>query len=469
MAFLLDDLQFFFSPKSVVIIGASDNAYKPGFLCIESIKKSGFKGKFYLVNPKKDFINGIPAFSSVTEISKDIDLAIIVVPAKNVPRVIKECGEKNIKGAIIISSGFKELGDDFGSRLEQQISKLASIYGLKVIGPNALGILNPYHPINATFVPHLNMIKKGGLAIVSQSGGMGVHLSHLAILEDIGISKLVSLGNQLNIGFEDILNFLEKDHATKAVGLYIEGINNPRLFLKNAGRINLKKPIIIFKAAKNKKMNSSALSHTGAMAGDYKIYSAAFRQFGIIEAYSLIDVIDIAKGLMMQPPAQGNRLAILTAQAGGGIVMADSWLNAGLPLAKFSSHTIDEVSKIIMFSNLNNPLDISWSISDSHKLYLIVKKIIEDEEVDSIIIGAVSSFFDSTMAEGLVKVASIAKKLKKPIFVFREKVKMVGKKEKEVLESAGIPVYPQLERAVNAMIGSVKYGSLFNKNKNRFY
>jgi len=312
-----------FKPRSVAVIGASEKEAKLGFHVMKSLTKGGFPGRIIPINPGSKEIMGLKTFPSITELTYDIDLAIVVLPAKLVPAIFKECLAKGVKGIVLITAGFREIDDPIGADLHEQLAKIVNKPNVPVIGPNTFGMINLHANLNASFTPEFSLLKKGSIGLVSQSGGMCHLISFIALRDDIGFSKIVGIGNRLNVDFAQMVDYLMQDPDTNMIAIYMEGVDNPKELIDTAKAYGGKKPIIAYKTGLGDIGDRASRSHTGSMAGRGEIYSGAFSQSGILTVNSVEDLLDTAKALAVSPIPKAPGVAILSSQAGPGIAAAD--------------------------------------------------------------------------------------------------------------------------------------------------
>ena len=296
-----DILNGLLQPKSVAVIGASTQPGKIGYTVVENLIKSGYKGKIYPINPGADEILGLKAYPSVLDVPGDIDAAAVTVPAKFVAQVTEECGRKGVKGLIIITSGFSEVGR---RDLENQIVEIAHQYGVRILGPNIVGTLSNSDKLNASFAPFLPL--PGKASLVSQSGALLIAMDASTYTRRVGFDKLISIGNMSDVDFADIITWLDQDPNTSCISLYIEGLKNGRNFIE-AGK-NARKPIIALKSGVSTHGAAAAASHTGSLAGAAKVYGAALQQAGVVQATDLDNLFDRTLALSLQPPLKGDNL-----------------------------------------------------------------------------------------------------------------------------------------------------------------
>ncbi len=377
------NLRDFFCPDSVAVIGAAREEKKVGRTILDSIINSGFKGKLFPVNPNADEIDGVKCYHSVLDIPTNIDLAIIVVPVQFVLQVLEECSKKNAKWAIVISAGFKETGVE-GAKRETQLIAKAKEYGIKILGPNCMGIIDTECPINATFSPI--MPPRGKIGFISQSGALGSSILDWAKTYKIGLSKFVSLGNKADISENDLFDDWEDDENTKVITAYLEGVKYGVEFIKISSRVSKSKPIIVIKSGNTDAGARAVSSHTGTLAGSAKAYEAAFKQTGIIRANTIRDLFNYATAFSYQPLPKGKKVAIITNAGGPGIMATDTCEKSNILLASLSKETIDSLKEFLPeAANFYNPIDVLGdALADRYKKALEV--VIKDSNVDAVVV-----------------------------------------------------------------------------------
>ena len=299
-----------FNPRSVAIVGASDNRFKMGARCVESLIDIGFEGKVYPINSKLDSIFNLKTYPSLLDVPGDVDLVIIVVPAQYVPDALKDSAQKNAAGAVIITAGFTEIEDESGALLQAEISRIANEAGIKIIGPNTFGMVNLAGKLNASFTPTFSHLKHGAISMLGQSGGACHLVAFQAIDDNVGLNKLVGLGNRCNVGFPELVDYLGDDDGTSIIILYLEGIEEPRPLMEAARKLAPHKPIVGLKVGESEAALRAVQSHTGSLSGRHDLYYAAFEQAGIVPAQDTVELLDIAKILNTTKPPQGNRVAL---------------------------------------------------------------------------------------------------------------------------------------------------------------
>jgi acetyltransferase len=325
-------LNAFFEPRSVAVIGASTSPGKLGYTVVQNLVEGGYarEGKVYPINPKADQILGQTAYPSVKDVPGPIDLAVVVIPYQHVPEALKECGEKGIRAAIVITAGFREAGME-GLERERELLQIARQYEMRLVGPNCLGVIDTYTPLNASF--SAGTPPSGPMAFMSQSGALGTAVLDWALAGRLGLSKFVSLGNKADVDETELLKAWQDDPDSKVIMIYVEGLPNGQKFIETARRVSLTKPIVAVKSGVTQSGSRAVSSHTGSLAGSEQAYKAAFYQAGVLRAESMQSMFDIALALGYQPLLQGDRIAIVTNAGGPGILATDALERSAMPLA----------------------------------------------------------------------------------------------------------------------------------------
>lgn len=352
----VNPLDAIFAPQTVAVIGASEKANSVGRTLLWNLISHPFGGTVFPVNPQRHSILGIKAYPTISDVPEPIDLAIIATPAPTVPGIIAECVDAGVKGAIVISAGFKEAGAE-GIALEQQILEHAHRGKIRIIGPNCLGVMSPRTGLNATFAS--SMARPGNVGFLSQSGALCTAILDWSLRENVGFSAFVSLGSMLDVDWGDLIYYLGDDPQTKSIVIYMESIGNARSFLSAAREVALTKPIIVIKAGRTEAAAKAAASHTGALAGSNAVLDAAFRRCGVLRVNSISDLFDMAEVLAKQPRPKGPRLTIVTNAGGPGVLATDALIESGGELAPISSEAIASLNEILPpHWSHNNPIDI---------------------------------------------------------------------------------------------------------------
>jgi acetyl coenzyme A synthetase (ADP forming)-like protein len=450
-------LDFFFSPKSVAIIGASHTPGKVGYAILDDLLKGAFKGNVYPVNPDTTPILNKTVYPSVKSIPDKIDLAVIAVPAEGVPKVLKECVDKKVKGVVIISGGFSEIGEE-GRKLEEKCKKIIKGKKTRVIGPNCLGTYDSSTDLDVLFLTEERMgrPKSGNIAFITQSGAVGSTILDWLSGEHIGLSKFVSYGNAMDINETELLEYLAGDESTRVIAVYLEGLKSDgRKFIETLKKTVKKKPVVVLKAGKTEKGSKAAISHTASLAGDARIYSAVFKQFGAIEANDWTELFDFCKVFATQPLPNGDNLLVVTDGGGFGVLATDEAERQGLKLEE-PSKTIKKLlyKQVPKYVSLHNPIDLTGDVT-AERYKLVMENCIN--EYDGIV--AIVLFQVPMLEETIVDVLIGMKRYGKPILCCASGG-MFTKKLSDRLEANGIPVYPTPERAVKAFSAMVKFSKI---------
>ena len=447
-------LGMFFNPRSVAVIGASSNPKKLGHDVLQNLIRSGFKGSIYPINPKAESILGLKCYPSVRDVPEALDLTVIVIPSRFVLDVMKQCGEKGIRGVIIITAGFREAGGE-GVELEQEVLKLAQEHGMRIIGPNCLGIINPFTPINASFAPA--MPDQGAIAFSSQSGALGTALLDYALAEGIGFSNFVSLGNKADVDEVALLEDWAADENTRVIIAYVEGLRNGAAFIETARDAAKKKPIIVVKSGRTASGSKAVSSHTGSLAGSDAAYDAAFAQAGVLRAESMQELFGWSIAFAYQPLLEGNRIAIVTNAGGPGVMATDALEQNHLVLAELQSETEQALTEgLPAAANVHNPVDVLGDAPSD--LYAVaLEAVLKDPGVDGVVV-ILTPQTSTEIVETARCVIAKTDGASKPVVTC-----WMGKKEvsagANLLVANHIPNYLFPERAVGALGAMYRYCS----------
>ena len=451
-----------FKPKSVAVVGASRDVRGIGHQCLKNIIDSGYKGRIYPVNPKADEIEGLKCYHSITEIPHEVDIALIVVPAKFVPAVAEECGKKGVKGLVIIASGFSEIGR---KDLEDEVVEIARGYGMRILGPNVVGIMNNPLKMNASFASTLPY--PGKAVLISQSGALLVAMDVRTWSDNVGISHMISIGNMADLDFGDLIHYYNQDEDTTAISLYIEGVNKGRKFLEACRRSI--KPIVALKAGISKRGASAAASHTGSLAGSTKIYDAAFKQGHVIRAENLDDLFDRTMALSMQPKMKGDNLLVITNGGGVGVLATDAAEKYGIPL-KDAPEDLKELMKKHMpeFGNPKNPVDLT-GMADRKQYEGAIKDALKHPWVDALVVLFCETSWTEpkNVSEGIYKSIMESGVKDKPVvvsYIGGEKCVDAGR----WMIEHGIPYYKSPHNAVSAIAALREYAK-FHEEKGEIF
>nr|MDO8081880.1 CoA-binding protein [Candidatus Freyarchaeota archaeon] len=461
------DLTPFFEPKSIAIIGAIKSGWFGGLVTLNNLKNLGYKGEVYLVNPSYPEVEGIKVYPNVKEIPSEVDLAVIITSSKAVPGIVRNCAEKGVKGAVIVADGFAER-DEEGAKLQKELVEISKQTGIRLLGPNTIGTVNPYSGLITTPYPTgYKSIRRGHVALAAQTGIIGAQAFPFEDLQ-YGVSKTCDLSNKCDINETDLLEYLENDSETKVIAIHIEDIKDGTRFLEVAKRVAKKKPIIVYKPGRTSESKKALASHTGSIAGDHKIYESAFRQAGLIQVNSFVELFHIAKAFGYQPLPRGNRLGIITISGGAGIMAIDTATEWGLVLGKLS----DESNEKLFEGHptmVGNPSDIGPAMPTLQDPIMPYRKALEvffeDSNIDCLLItlyaypGLPPEFYTK-----ILKDLQVERLKDKPIVIWiygpsNESINKIY----NALEAADYPTYLDIELAVKALGAMYQYTLIKSK------
>ena len=376
-------LDAIFQPDNVAVIGASEAAGSVGRTLLWNLVSNPFGGTVFPVNPRRDSVLGIEAYDGIRDVEADVDLAVIATPAPTVPGIVEECGQAGVDGLIIVSAGFREVGEE-GAELEREAKAAARTHDMRVIGPNCLGVMRPPNGLNATFAG--SMAQEGNVAFVSQSGALLTSILDWSFRENVGFSAFVSIGSMLDVDWGDMIEYLGDDPKTESIVLYMESIGNARSFLSAARDVALSKPIIVIKAGRTEAAAEAAASHTGTLAGSDAVLDAAFRRSGVLRVDDINDLFYMAEVLGKQPRPQGPRLTILTNAGGPGVLATDALIDGGGELTPLSPEAMDAFDEILPSAwSHSNPVDILGD-ADPERYAKSLEVAAEDENSDGLLV-----------------------------------------------------------------------------------
>ena len=447
------NLDKIFDPTRVAVIGASDTTTSVGYTVLRNLIGSGFRGVVYPVNPRRESVQGVHAYKDIRSLPKPPDLAVICTPASTVPGLVRELGEAGTRGLVIISAGFREIGEE-GRKLERQVlEEQAKFPGMRILGPNCLGIIVPGLHLNASFAAATP--GKGHIGFISQSGALCTSVLDWAIDEGIGFSYFVSVGNMLDVSMADLIDYFGSATQTQSIILYIESITEAREFMSAARAFARSKPIVAYKAGRYAESAQAAASHTGAMAGVDAVYEAAFERAGIERIFQIEDMFDCAELLARQQPAKGDRLAIITNAGGPGVMTTDALIDRAGTLAPFSEETLKKLNEVLPpFWSHGNPVDVLGD-APPERFAKALQIVLEDKGVDAVlVILTPQAMTDSTGTAQAV--GQIAAKAHKPVLA----AWMGGRTVSEgiqLLNEFKVPTYRTPEKAVRAFMHLVSY------------
>ena len=457
----MKNIQAIMSPKSIAVVGATNRPGSVGHAVFANILNGGYQGVLYPVNPKARAVQSVRAYPSLGQVPDEVDMAVLIVPAEQVPEVMEQAAAVKVKGVVVISAGFKEVGGH-GIELEQKLQAVAQKHGIRMIGPNCLGVMNtnPEVRMNASFAPKAP--KPGNIAFISQSGALCTAVLDFAAGKNIGFSKFISFGNKADVNEIDLLRYLQDDPDTQVIAMYLEDISDGRAFIETARDItwSAHKPMLAIKSGRSAEGAKAASSHTGSLAGSDLAYDAIFFQSGIMRVNTMSELFDSAFAFANQPVPKGKRIAIVTNAGGPGILATDAAVRAGLTLARFSEQTKQKLRENLpAAANVNNPVDV---IGDAkHARYeAAIKAVLQDDGVDgAIVILTPTAMID--ILETAEIVPQVAKGIDKPILCSFMGIVDVSAGV-EYLQNHGIPNYAFPEDAVWVMSNMVKYGWLLS-------
>jgi acetyl coenzyme A synthetase (ADP forming)-like protein len=452
------DLDMFFNPKSVAVVGVSRNTRKFGHVIFKNFLESSLRAEIYPVNPQIDKILGRRCYKSISDIPGSVDLVVLAIANTYVLDLVKECAQKKVRGIIIIAGGFSEIGPK-GKRLEEEILKVATGNNIRIIGPNVIGIYDPYSGVDTLFLPRYRLLrpKKGSIAFISQSGAFGSALLDFAASQGVGISKFISIGNALDVDAIDALEYLERNEETTCIMMYLEGIKakEGRDFYEIIKRISLRKPIILLKGGITQQGQKAAASHTGSISSAIEILQAVFKQTGVIQAEDALQLFDMARIFSGIIFPKGRGIAIITNAGGFGVLTTDQLIKQGLNLVSLDEKTINSLKeKMPEAVTLSNPMDLIGD-ADTERYKLALDAVLADPHVDLVILIILLSL--SYVESDIIDIINDAKvNHGKPIIVTTiggDFTQMMVR----MMEENQIPTFPNPKRTVDAVKALIQY------------
>jgi acyl-CoA synthetase (NDP forming) len=458
-------LDYIFRASSVAFVGASNNPFKWGYRVLLRAIEKGFRGALYPINPKGGKILGLRAYEDVMDLPETPDLAVITVPAQGVADVLGKCTRKGIRGGVVITAGFSEIGGQ-GRRLEEMAVAVARRHGMRLVGPNSMGIWSSAVNLNIALDP---APKSGRIAFISQSGTFGGNVAQIAFTKGYGLSKFISIGNQADLDAADYVEYLASDPDTKVIVLYMEGFKEGRRFFETARRVVVQKPILIYKAGRSPLAARATLSHTGSMAGNDEVISSMLRQAGIIRAAELERVFNMAEALISQPLPRGGRVGII-GTGGQGVMTVDCCASLGLEVPELDADAKKRLMKVLPpHAPLpNNPVDFAAGARTALDEASVAFMLAQLDYIDGIIMNVPVNFAHRSSSpasatkvaiEGAELLTRIPRELGKPVVT----LKWRNRPEDiviEILRSVGIPFYDTPEDAAAAMYALVQYAQI---------
>jgi acyl-CoA synthetase (NDP forming) len=440
-------------PGSVAIVGVP-RGLKMGRLFLTAVREQGFDGPIYPVNPNAHEIEGLKCYSSLMEVPDQVDLAIVLVPGEHVLDVIRQCGKKGVKGAVLFSSGFRETGTPRGRAMEEEILREAKEGGVRLIGPNCMGLYVP--EAGLSFFPQLPR-ESGDVGLISQSGSLGHILGRISWDVGIRFSKAVSIGNECDLDSADFMAYLGHDQKTRVIGAYLEGVKDGRKFFNALRETCSRKPVVIWKVGLTEDGRKAALSHTGAMGGDGRIWDSLIRQCGALRVQGFEGFVDLLVGLAMLPDDPGGRLAVLSGPGGFAVAAAEACAMEGLSLAAITERTKKRLLEVVPPSgtSVRNPVDVGLSASTEIHIYTEAARILaEDRNVDALVVIGVGLTLEKNeiLADALVE---IKEQHEKPVMVVR--LPWLPVEISRWLAASKIPTFETAERAIWSYARTVSY------------
>jgi acetyltransferase len=438
-------LDAFFKPRSIAVIGATPTPGKVGNILIENLLGDGYRGRLHFVNPSHKDILGMPCHPSILDCPGEVDLAVVVVPAMHVPDIIDQVGRKGTKAAVIISAGFAE-GAEEGKARETQMVETAKRYGIRLVGPNSLGIIAPHHHMNASFAR--TSPNKGNIAFFSQSGALCTAAIEHSIREVLGFSAFVSIGNKSDVDDAALVDYFSKDERSTCITAYMESAKDGPALFSALRKASPKKPIVILKAGRTDKGAAAARSHTGALAGADSAYEAVFKQTGVYRAKTMTELFDAAQALAHQPPMEEGGIAVVTNAGGMGVISTDFANDLGLPLAELSKQTLDDVGKVCPPTwSWGNPVDIIGD-ADTARYANVLAAVGKAPEVKGILVIAARQA--ATNIYEIAKWIAITHRISgKPTVACLAGI--YDQESEQFLDSRGIPLVDTPERAITSL------------------
>lgn len=452
-------LREFFRPSSVAIIGASRSPGKLGYVLLKNILESGYRGPIYPINPNAEEILGIKCYPSVLDVDGEVELAVVAIPAGLVPAVAEECGRKGVKAMIVISAGFRESGRE-GYALERRLIEIGSIYGMRILGPNCLGLIDTWTPINLTFAS--GMPKRGEIGFISQSGALGTAILDWMIKHGIGFSSFISLGNKADLDEVDFIEALGEDESVKAILLYIESIERGKRFMEVSRKVSKRKPIVALKGGTSTAGAKAAGSHTGALVGNFTSYKAAFRKAGIILSDSLEDLFNYAISFTWQPIPKGEKVAIVTNAGGPGIIATDLCEKLGIELAELNHETVNRLARSLPpAASIVNPIDILGD-ARADRYRIAIDGALEDPNVDALLVILSPQAMTEVRATAEALVEAHGKRGDKPILSVFMGGGLVEEASRYLKENR-IPCFEFPEDGVKALSTLIEYSRFLRR------
>ena len=443
----------FFEPESVAIIGASATAHKPGNDVIKNILANGYAGKLHLVNPKGGEIFGLPVHTSISSLPEGIDLAVIILPARDTPGALRECAKKGIKHVVLSAGGFAEV-DESGAGIQQEIVDIIEQTGVSVLGPNTSGHTSTPHRFTSTFFP-LGRIRPGKVSYVAQTGNFATHsMKHILTAEHFGVCRVIGLGNKIDIDETDALEYLAEDPQTSAIIMYLESIKRPGRFLEVAREVTAHKPVVVLKSGATEAGRHAAVAHTAAMGAEDRLVDGLLRQAGIVRIRNYSHLILAGKALSMAPLPRGPRVSFLAPSGAMLVSLADLCVRLGLEVPEFTPGALERIQEISPpFIRMRNPVDI-WAAASVHGVEFAYREGMEaalkDPNIDAVI--AVLMLTKDTGIPPFGFLVDLARKYpEKPVLITFSGDRHYEEECKAFIEPRGVPSFPEIEQPFEAL------------------
>lgn len=464
----VESLHSMINPSSIAVIGASTDERKNGGRLFRFIVENGYEGDLYPINPSALTIKGYKAYPSIKEVPNEIDLACIIVDAKQVTKILGECVEKKVKSAIIYSSGFAEIGEE-GVRLQEEINLIAKQGNIRLLGPNSIGIASPAKNIYTAFGNALESKVKipGSIGFISQSGAMGSALLSRAWEQGVGFSRWISVANEADLTTADFISVLAEDELTKVISIFMEGVKDAKTLEKAAQKaLEYKKPVLVYKTGKSTVGKRAVQSHTGSIAGDDAVFSAAFKKYNMLRIERLDELIDVSRAFTVHSLPKGKRIGILTASGGACSVLADLCSSKGLEVPELTKTSELIFEMIPSFGSASNPVDVTAEIIAKPEMFKrVLELLVCDEEIDGVIVMLTTNADPGAtiIAQSII---DVIKNQEKTILVGRLGADGIAPNAMALYSQENVPVYPTPEKVVSVMNYLVKYNEILKKNKN---
>ena len=461
----LEHVEQMINPRSIAVIGASQNEKKNGGRLFRYLVENGYEGQLFPINPGAEEIKGYKTYPRLIDVPEHVDLACIIVAAKHVPQVMEECVAKGVKAAIIYSSGFAEVGEE-GKQLQEQVLSLAEQGNIRVLGPNSIGIASPLKNIYSAFGAALESKIKlpGNIGFISQSGAMGSALLSRAWEQGAGFSRWISVANEADLTTSDFIEVLADDDLTNVITVFMEGLKDVRAFERATKKaLQRKKPVLVFKTGRSSVGKRAVQSHTGSIAGDDAVYSAAFKKYGALRIQHLEELIDVSRAFNIQSLPKGKRIGVLTASGGACSVIADLCTEKGLEVPELTI-TSEKIKELIpAFGSAQNPVDVTAEVIAKPEMFKkVLETLTDDPDIDGVIVMLTTNADPgaTVIAKSIIEVF---KERNKPIVVGRLGAEMIAPQAMEFYQQERFPVYPTPERVVNVMNYLVQYSEILEK------